>query len=282
PVQRVGGWRAGGAEDTAPAAAAVSEARGSVRAPCPRRRSRGSRAAASPCVRCTSSAGTRRGPKRRTRGPRACGCGGDWPAGPAGSGSSSTSSRASWLPVAKDPGARAQWQEPRQNGGKTACGARSSRAGRSGRGQEHHDDGAGTRRRARSRPLAWPRQRLDAAAGGRIVDERLEPLAPRLLALGADDPPRRGLAVRRRLRLEERPGLLPLAELLLHPRLERDVALLTLPCSNEYRRSRSSRRFSNAASPAGRMRPAAISSCAVRMLTALQVLFGLRGVKRMR
>src|SRR5690606_6463360 len=54
----------------------------------------------------------------------------------------------------------------------------------------------------------------------------------------------------------------------------------TLPCSNEYRRSRSSRRFSNAASPAGRMRPAATRSCAVRLLTALAVLLGLRGVTR--
>ncbi len=56
----------------------------------------------------------------------------------------------------------------------------------------------------------------------------------------------------------------------------------TLPCSNEYLRVRFSLRRSNARSPAGCMRPEAISSCARRRLTVLQMLFGLRGVKRMR
>ena len=68
-------------------------------------------------------------------------------------------------------------------------------------------------------------QLLDAATLFGVVDEGGEAARFGLLFLGADDPPGRGLAVRRRLRLEERPRLLVGAELAFLGTVEPDSLL---------------------------------------------------------
>src|SRR3954452_19284830 len=70
------------------------------------------------------------------------------------------------------------------------------------------------------RSLLRPREMAQPATVRGVVDERGEPLAARVLALGADDPVGRGPLVAGRLRLEEAPRRCVCAELALMAGLE--------------------------------------------------------------
>ena len=91
-----------------------------------------------------------------------------------------------------------------------------------------------------------------------------------------DDPPDRGLAVRRRLRFEERPRLLVGAELARLRAVEPDSLLL----ERVLVRARDVALVERARWPGGSTRPSATSSWKRAMFLALQTLRARRGVNR--
>src|SRR5712692_6213257 len=113
-------------------------------------------------------------------------------------------------------------------------------------------------------------------AVGRDLDQTGQPFRPGFVAFGVHDPVDRGLPVGRRLLAEELPRLLSGPELRLAFGVERrKVAVLVRVHARACVLTAPERRQSG-----GRHQPRAVSSSTFLMLTALQLLFGFRGVNR--